>query len=346
MSTDTLDVEPEQAVQGDRHRIAFEQVAAAIWAERKRIAVVSLAAGLLALGISFLLPVYFKSSAVLLPETDKNKVGSLSQIAGLASLAGVSMPGGSDISRLYPAILTSETVLRGVIEKEYTTEKFSRPVNLITYFDLDEPTPEENFDKALKILRNLMTTSLEAKTSIVTVTAEMREPRLAADVLNTVVGETDKFMRLKKTTNASEQRKWIEERLTQVEAELRSAEDALKNFRERNRRVGDSPQLLLEQERYLRDVQVKTTMFVELKKQAELAKIEEIKNITIVDVLDQATFPVKKERPHRGLNALVVFSAALVLYGLYIAVMLRYGVYLKSVIARLKLNGRTRSENN
>jgi uncharacterized protein involved in exopolysaccharide biosynthesis len=333
------DGEQEQVPQENYRRLRFEQVASAIWVERKRIIIFSLAAGLLALVISFLLPVYYKSSAVLLPETDKSKLGSLSQIAGIASLAGVNVPGGTDISRLYPSILTSETVLRGVIEKEYVTERFSKPVNLITYFELDEPTPEENFEKALKNLRDLMTTTLEAKTNIVTATVEMREPKLSADVLNAVIAETDKFMRLKKTTNASEQRKWIEERLTQVEVELRTAEENLKNFRERNRRVGDSPQLLLEQERLLREVQVKSTMYVELTKQAELAKIEEIKNITIVNVLDEARPPVKKERPKRAINALIVFLAVLGLCGAYIAFMLRYGDRVKSVIAQMRSLG-------
>lgn len=306
------ELDEETAERTDRKQIRFEDAVAAIWAERKRIAIISLTAALLALGISFLLPKYFKSTAVLLPETDKSKLGSLSQIAGLASLAGVNVPGNTDISRLYPSILASETVLRGVIEKEYSTERISKSVNLIDYFELSAPTPEENFDEALTNLRDLLTTSLDPKTSIVTVTVEMREPKLAAEVLNTVIAETDKFMRQKKTTNASEQRKWIEERLTQVQTELRSAEEALKNFRERNRRVGDSPQLLLEQERFMRDVTVKSTIFVELKKQAELAKIEEIKNIAIVNVLDEARAPVKKERPKRGIITVSVLLLAFV----------------------------------
>jgi len=343
MAPDKSELEAEQALESNRQRVTVEQVIGAIWSERKRILLISLAAGLLTLGVSFLLPVYFKSQAVLLPETDKSKLGSTPQIASLASLAGISVPGGADISRLYPSILTSETVLRGVIEKVYTTERFNKPVNLITYFDLEEPTPEENFDKALKTLRNLMTTSLEAKTSIVTATVEMREARLSAEVLNTVIEETDKFMRLKKTNNATEQLKWIEERLKQMEVELRNAEEALKNFRERNRRVADSPQLLLEQERFLRDVQVKSTVFIELKRQAELAKIEEIKNVTVVNVLDEARAPVKKERPKRGLTALIVFLAVLAVYTTYIAVMLRYGSYLNSLVALLKSSAKKRA---
>jgi uncharacterized protein involved in exopolysaccharide biosynthesis len=150
-----------------------------------------------------------------------------------------------------------------------------------------------------------------------------------------VVAETDKFLREKKTTNASEQRKWIEQRLTQVEVELRSAEESLKNFRERNRRVGDSPQLLLEQERFMRDVQVKSTMFIELKKQAELAKIEEIKNITLVNVLDEARAPVKKTRPKRALVTVLVFLSALIGVAGYFSIWPIYGPTLRSKTIRI-----------
>ena len=54
---------------------------------------------------------------------------------------------------------------------------------------------------------------------------------------------------------------------------------------------------------------VKSTIAIELKKQYELAKIEEIKNISIVNVLDPARPPVKKERPKRATNAALAFLA-------------------------------------
>ena len=99
MAPDKSELEAEQALESNRQRVTVEQVIGAIWSERKRILLISLAAGLLTLGVSFLLPVYFKSQAVLLPETDKSKLGSTPQIASLASLAGISVPGGADISR-------------------------------------------------------------------------------------------------------------------------------------------------------------------------------------------------------------------------------------------------------
>jgi tyrosine-protein kinase Etk/Wzc len=297
----------------------LHELLAPVWAERKRILLWSFVAGVITLLVNFfILDLTYKATTSLLPETEKGKLGMLSQFSGLAQLAGVNVPG-SEVARLYPMIVTSETVLRPVIERTYQTQRYSQPVNLIQFFEIEEKTAEENMYKALKELRSNMTTSYENKTSTVGVTLEMEEPQLAADVLNAIVGELDRFMRLKRINTASEQAKWISSRLMDVERELRSAEEALKTFSERNRRISDSPELTLRQARLMREVTVKSTIAIELKKQFELAKIEEIKNITIVNVLDEARPPVKKERPKRATNAAFAFLLVLVGMGSYYA---------------------------
>lgn len=289
----------------------LHELLAPVWQQRKMVLIVAFA---LALGtgiVNFLvLHLTYKSTASLLPETDKAKSGGMSQFSGLAQLAGVSVPG-AEISRLYPIILASETVLRPVIEAKYKTERYSDSVDLIQYFELTEKTREADIDKALREFAGLMTTTYETKTSTVVVTLEMEEPQLAADVLNGIIAQLDLFMRLKRINTASEQGKWISARLLDVEKELRLAEDSLKTFRERNRRVVDSPELLLIQERLIREVQVKSTIYVELKKQYELAKIDEIKNISIVNVLDAGRAPVRKEHPKRATNTVIAFLLGL-----------------------------------
>ena len=326
-------VEAEQAV-----TVSLDGVVTPIWTGRKRIIQVAAGLGLLTLAINFLLPVYYKSTATLLPETDKGKLPSLSQFAGIAQLAGVNISG-SEVSRLYPTILTSDAILGSVIALKYKTQAFPDSVNLVQYFDPDEDTEAENFETAVRDLRELTTVTYESKTGFVTITLEMTEPELAADVVNAMVDQLDQFMRLKKITSASEQRKWIETRLREVVLELRVAEDSLKVFREKNRRVVDSPRLVLEQERLVRDVQVKSTIFVELKKQAELAKIEEIKNISIVNVLDRGRVPVKKSRPNRLVNTAIVFFLALFgTSGLYAAESV-YGEKVRGSLASLRRTG-------
>lgn len=129
---------------------------------------------------------------------------------------------------------------------------------------------------------------------------QTKEPRLSADIVDKVSEEVVKFIRTKRTTNASEHRKCIDARLVEVKRDLEKSEKTLKDFREKKRQVSGSPELLLEQERLVREVQINSTLYVELKKQYELVKIEEIKNIPIINVMDEARPAARKERPKRS----------------------------------------------
>ena len=298
-----------QGATSTEHR-KLHEILAPVWTERKRILVWSLGVAVVTAILNFFVfSLSYKATTTLLPETEKGRLGALSQFSGLAQLAGVSVPN-ADVSRLYPMIITSETVLIPVIERTYHTQRYKDSVNLVTFLDIDENSPAKNIEKAIKDMRALITTTYDTKTSTVMVTLEMEEQDLAADVLNGLVAEVDQFMRLKRINTATEQVRWITSRLAEVEKELRTAEDNLKTFMERNRRVNDSPQLTLEQQRLLREVTVKSTIAIELKKQYELAKIDEIKNTSIVNVLDPARPPVKKERPKRATNTVLAFLAA------------------------------------
>jgi len=305
------------------------------WRERRRVFVIALVVGLSTLGINFLLPQYFKATAIILPDTDKSKMGLSGQLAGLASLAGVNV-GGGDNAKLYPVILTSDTLLLAVIQHKYQTQKFKDSVDLVTYFDFGEASREKDIEKSLKEMRDLLGVSYDTKTSVVSASLEMREPQLAADVLNETLAQLDRLLREKKNSNATEQRKWIEERLVQVDKELREAEEGLKEFRERNRRITDSPDLLLQQDRLMREVTVKGTINVELRKQAEIAKIEEIKQVTTINVLDEGRPPVKKERPKRGTNSAIAFVLTLLGVGSYYSVRQVYGEKISEMLRELK----------
>jgi uncharacterized protein involved in exopolysaccharide biosynthesis len=284
----------------------------------------SLGIGLLTWGGSFLVHDYYRSTASLLPAPEKGRLSALGQFADVAALAGVNIPG-SEAARLYPAIVTSDTVLLNVLQRTYSISGKSSDMTLIDFMDIDEESGAKKLETALKLLRSSLSTSFDARTGIVTLAITLNDAQLAADVLNATIGELDKLMRSKKTTNAFEQVRWIDVRLRQVSDSLRVAEESVRRFREKNRRVSDSPELMMEQDRLLRSVQVSSTVFVELKKQYELAKLEEIKNMTIVNVLDPARVPATKSGPKRKTNAAIAMILAIVGLVTYYAVRELYG---------------------
>jgi uncharacterized protein involved in exopolysaccharide biosynthesis len=314
----------------ERKPIDWIELLAVIWKSKRLIALVVGITTVLAVIYSLILPQYFKSTATILPETEKSKLAGLGNISELASLAGIGT-GEVSLTKLYPTIIRSESVLRNVIYAQYRTDKFKDSVNLIQFWEIKAKTPEEAYEAGLKALGSQLDVSSDLKTGVVSLSIETREPELSADILNNITGELDKFIRTKRTTNASEQRKWIEGRLVQVKGDLEKSERILKEFRENNRRVIDSPQLLMEQDRLIREVQINSTLYIELKKQYELAKIEEIKNIPIINVMDPARPAARKERPKRRVIVLTFFSLSLLGSLLYVVGRNRYADEVKKV---------------
>jgi len=275
-----------------------------LWKSRWFIVKFTTAIIVLSVTISLILPKSYKSTAILLPQTNQSLLSSLSGLSNLASLTGLSF-GQSTMEQLFPDIILSEAVLREVIFTKYSTEKFAQPVNLIEYWEIDGDSVAEQYEITLEKFRKELTVDYDRKTNVVTVELVMREPLLTAEVVNKILSVLDEYIRTKRITNATEQRKWIEQRLKQVQRDLEDAEIKLKDFRERNRIVTMSPQLLLEQQRLLRDVEINTTIFTELKKQYELAKIEELKNIPIINILDPARPAGRKYAPKRAIIVIV-----------------------------------------
>jgi len=94
-------------------------------------------------------------------------------------------------------------------------------------------------------------------------------------------------------------RVFIEQRQIEVKEQLIESEDALKDFRERNRSIMESPQLQLEMERLMRKVEIKTQVYITLQQQYELASIEEVKETPSALVLDEGTPAMGKDQPKR-----------------------------------------------
>jgi uncharacterized protein involved in exopolysaccharide biosynthesis len=282
----------------------YEEFFSVLWGSRKLIGIITALVTIVAIIISLLLPKYYRSTVIILPETNQSKLSGLSN---LASLAGVNVGGEVSPSKLYPTIVTSEAVLKNVIYQKYRTQSFPDSADLFKIWDVNDENPLLAYEKTIKALGDGLEVSLDTKTSVLTISILTKEPQLSADVVNTIAQELDVFVRTKRTTNASEQRKWIEGRLKEVKSDLEKSENALRDFRENNRRIVDSPQLMLEQERFIREVQINATVYAELKKQYELTKIEEIKNIPIVNVMDAGRPAAMKEKPKRRIIISVSF---------------------------------------
>ena len=130
--------------------------------------------------------------------------------------------------------------------------------------------------------------------SIIKVTTN--EPKFSKSLAEQVILELEKLNRFFKSQTVGEKINFIENRINAVSNELEYAELNLKAFNEKNRQVS-SPSLKLELERLTRDVEIQKGIYLTLKQQLELAKIEEIGDASVIQVLDRptvATYPSNK----------------------------------------------------
>lgn len=268
---------------------------------------------------------YFKSNITILPNYGGESSGMLSRFSGLASMAGVNV-GDAPTTQIYGNLVRSESVIKDVVYATYKTEKFQDSVNLIEYFEV-EPSEELSAElnkrnMFLSIYGSLtdgrISTELERETNILNITVTMPEPKLAAEVANNIVESLNEYIITQRTSKASEQKEYLSERLKEVKDSLRIAENELKKFREQNRVVSQSPSLLLQQSRLRRKVEIKNTVFTELEKQYEMAKLNEIKDTPVLNIREKAENPIKKAGPSRKKSLIIIMFLSGTLSALFI----------------------------
>lgn len=294
-----------------------------LWSNRKKVLVINTAVLVLTiLYLLFLTKPYYQSSVTILPEYG-SKSNMLSQLSGLASLAGVKV-GDSAPTELYQNIITSETVINEVVYAKYKTSEFPDSVNLIKYFDIDAKDDDPAIKKRKEffalyesLVKERITTSVDRMTKILNVTVTMPEAQLSADVANNLVKSLDLYIRTQRKSYATEQSFYIEKRTEQVKDSLSIEENKLKVFREQNRITSQSPNLLLEQGRLLRNIEILQTVYIELTKQLEIAKIDQIKDAPVLNVKEFAGRPVKKAGPKRASSLIMIMFFSLIISGLY-----------------------------
>ncbi|NWF89172.1 MAG: hypothetical protein HXY50_06870 [Ignavibacteriaceae bacterium] len=291
-----------------------------LWELRKKLLIVNgIVAAITIIYLYLIAKPYYESTVTILPEFG-SKTTTLSGLTQLASLAGVRV-GESAPAEIYQNLLTSETVLSTVIYANYQTKKFNKPVNLVQYFlddDSSENNVRKNFLEVYNILsRQVIKSNVDRLTKILTVTVTMPEPKLSAELANRIIEALDQYVRTKRKTFAVEQRFYLEKRTAQVKDSLTIAEEKMKQFREQNRVVIQSPSLLLEQGRLMREVEILNTVYIELTKQLEIAKVDEIRETPVVNIKELAEDPIYKAGPKRVNNFITVMFFSIILSGLF-----------------------------
>jgi len=240
--------------------------------------------------------------------------GGVSQAAGLAAQFGIALPTSqSEPNWVYPEIIKSRTLARAMLKRKFDTKQFGPQKSLLQILTFGNDEPKFSMDtleiQAIDGFIKKINISEDRKTGIYTLTLSASEPQFASDIIETLIEELDAHQKEYNKAITSKARKFIEERIVAVGKELREAEESLKDFTVSNRRIENSPLLLLEQQRLAREVSVPSGVFTMLKQQLETTKIEEVKESDYVVVLDPPEAPLERSGPNR--RKMVIFAGFL-----------------------------------
>ncbi|WP_293606583.1 Wzz/FepE/Etk N-terminal domain-containing protein [Polaromonas sp. UBA4122] len=171
-----------------------------------------LAAGLLALGITFAIPPTFTATTKFMPPQQQQS-GAAAMLAGLGALGGLAgaASGLKNPADQYVAFLKSRSVQDALIDRFKLTDRY-------------ETKFREDARKALDA--NVQVAS--GKDGLITIDASDKDPAFAAQLANANVEELGKLLNRLAVTEAQQRRVFFEKQLTNAKDNLIKAEQALK----------------------------------------------------------------------------------------------------------------------
>ncbi len=283
----------------------------AAWRRRRFLVLFTGLCTLAAAAIAMVVPPLYRASVLLVPnQSAAGLSAALGDLTGLAGQFGIST-GSDDPSRLFPEILQSRSLTHAVLRSQVTAGDSTASA----YIDrLVKPGGDEGarLERATKVFQESRSrVVLNPKNSSVKVVVYDRDPLVAATIANRMAAELDRINQEMGRANAREKRQFIEERRQEVLRQLEADEMELTNFRERNRNYAGSPQLTLEYERISRRVRLDEELALTLVRELEMARIDEFKDMPVINVLDRALPPAERHSPRRAMIVIAAFAVSL-----------------------------------
>jgi uncharacterized protein involved in exopolysaccharide biosynthesis len=252
---------------------------------------------------------------------------SVSGVNTLALLAGLGSSQEQNLQQYYAEIIKSADFLDTIIDVKWSTSEFStQGATLAEMLDIEKDQSLENADDVYKflVLNELISTNdvlsfRKEPSGLMKLSVILPDPLAAMQLNNFILNKLIDYVKTDKSVKSRNQRIFIEKRLSETEVELEKSENELRAFQEENVDLR-SPRQMLQHTRLLRNVEVNTRIYLELKKQLSLVQIEEIKETEVLHVIDSAKIPVSKYGPNRTLYVIVGFFLGLVIAMIWVVI--------------------------
>jgi uncharacterized protein involved in exopolysaccharide biosynthesis len=273
----------------------------------------ALVAGAVGGAVALLSPKVYVARASLIADTPNRNAlpGGLAQFAGQLGLLSLN---DSRAPEFYRDLMRSRRVLTELANARIHDPATGEPVALYRAYSqgrIDSLTPRKT-EQVLRQLNGLLQTTVDSRTGSIRVALGGPTAVEAAEALDTLLSLTNQVAVINLRSRASARRQFAEAQVAQARANLEQAEDSLRRFYEHNRRVADSPSLQFEEARLRRRVDLRQELYVVLNRELEQARLDEVRDTPILNIIDPPVPPARHEKPQRRtLTVLAAFLGAL-----------------------------------
>lgn len=263
----------------------------------------------LAVVLSFIVPAEHTATSRLVPETEQDMP---SDIAGMAAQFGVAMGAGQTESLdFYAQLLQSHELLSAVAlhEYEFATDDGEETLrgDLITLYDIDGDSQKERVNAAVKRLDGDLSAIMDRAANVLVLEVRAPWPDLAESINRRILTLVNDFNLERRQSRAAREQAFLEQRVAEAEAELTAAENRLQEFVENNRRYSESPETALEFSRLQRRVDRLQQVYSAMTQNLEQARVDAIRNVPVVTVLDRPEGTAEQTSPRLMVNAVLGF---------------------------------------
>jgi uncharacterized protein involved in exopolysaccharide biosynthesis len=204
-------------------------------------------------------------------------------------------------TQYYQELITSFPFMEKIVRKKFRLGAEGKEFDLIEYYKITGADEADKINKAILALRKAMIIVVPrsaaygaVRTMTIGVTAD--HPIMAAAIPNAILDDLMLYNQGIRVTRSSENRRFIEDQIKTTQDLLTAAENAFAVF-QKGHSLKTSPEGEVERDRLKRNITVQTEVYIQLKKQLELAKIEEMEKRPTIEILERAMPPRKKFKP-------------------------------------------------
>ena len=282
--------------------ILFKDILLIIWQKKLTVIIITILVTVVSCIYAIHAKNVFTSNSKLLAKSSNNNSNQYADIAAMAGLS-IGKTNNVDISDYLEFIVRDSKFLNRILEREWIYKGKAQYLRDIFNFRIDTVLDKQSYKEKKMLLdyfrkNNYLTLVKDKKTGLLTLTTNFDTPELAYDVNRYVTDLLGEYIKNSLKSQAKEKRAFIEERIKEVNINLRNSENLLAVFKERNA-ISTSPKIVLEEMRLNRDVNINQEVYIQLQKQCEIARIDEKNDQPLIEVIQNPELPIKKSKPQR-----------------------------------------------